>query len=483
MLNELNDNAIEDLKAIAGDAGWKSPSENPSYFEDPRDRFTGTAAIILLPKSTETVSRIVKYCNKNRIAVIPYGGGTGVVSGQLSTQSPDVVILSLERMNQIRKISLEDDVLIVEAGCILADIQACAKEHKRLFPLSLASEGSCRIGGNLATNAGGIQVLRYGNMRDLCLGIEAVLPDGSILNDLSPLRKDNTGFDLRHLLVGAEGTLGVITAATLKLFPIQPDSTTAMCAINGPTDAVTLLQALKSELGGVISACELMSGFGISLMAKHFPQERYPFSEPYDWFVLLEVSGTEGTREKFEIALQKTLEDELVLDAVIAESEQQRQGLWNLREMTPEANRLEGAICNSDTSVPISKIHEFIQSTDAALEQLFSGLRVNCYGHIGDGNIHYNVFPPDGVSKSDFLKENPDMREETRMKINETTHNCGGSVSAEHGIGRLKPKDLEQYADPPKLEAMKTIKKALDPNGILNPGALFSQHSSNSTDR
>lgn len=473
MLNKIGQSTIDELKTIVGANGWKNPGDHPSYFEDPRDRFSGRAAIILMPDTTEQVSKIVKYCSNKKLGIIPYGGGTGAVAGQLSIESNDRVLLSLEKMNNIRKISLEDDAMVVEAGCILADIQTQAADHNRLFPLSLASEGSCRIGGNLSTNAGGIQVLRYGNTRDLCLGIEAVLPDGSVLDDLKPLRKDNTGFDLRHLLIGAEGTLGVITAATLKLLPRQPETATAMCVINTPSTAVTLLQTLKTEMGETVSACELMCEFGIHLMSKHFPEQRYPFSQSYGWFALVEVAGPHGTREMFESKLGLMFEREIVLDAVIAESGQQRQTIWNLREMTPEANRLEGAICNSDTSVPISKIDDFIRITDEALEDLHPGLRVNCYGHIGDGNIHYNVFPPEGISKPEFLHQFPDMRETTRMTINKTTHACGGSISAEHGIGRLKSDDLSEYGDPAKLAAMQSIKKALDPAGIMNPGAIF----------
>lgn len=473
MLNSPDQSTLDALKSMVGPQGWKTPVDHPAYFEDPRDRFSGRAAIIVLPDTTEKVAQIVNLCRQKTLGLIPYGGGTGAVAGQLSIDSDSIILLSLEKMNKIRQLSLPDDAITVEAGCILSDIQAAAEQNNRLFPLSLASEGSCRIGGNLATNAGGIQVLRYGNMRDLCLGIEAVLPDGSILHDLHPLRKDNTGYDLRHLLIGAEGTLGVITAATLKLLPKQPETATAMCVIHTPQDAVRLLETLKTELGETVTACELMCRFGIELMGKHFPQHRYPFSHLHDWFALVEVAGPVGMREKLEAALGQMFESELVLDAVIAESGQQRQSIWNLREMTPEANRLEGAICNSDTSVPISRIDAFIRSTDAALAELDPGLRINCYGHIGDGNIHYNVFPPEGVSKPDFLKQNPEMRETTRMTINQTTHACCGSISAEHGIGRLKPDDLVRFADPGKLAAMRSIKKALDPAGIMNPGAIF----------
>jgi len=462
------------LKSLLGPSGWKAPSESQNYFEDPRDRFTGRAALIVLPETVETVSRIVRLCNEHKVGIIPFCGGTGVVAGQLEPGNEDAIVVSLKRMNSVRAIRLADDAIIAEAGCILSDIRDTANEHGKVFPLSMASEGSCRIGGNLATNAGGIQVLRYGNTRDLCLGIEVVLPDGSILSDIEPLRKNNTGYDLRHLLIGSEGTLGIITAACLKLSPAQSETTTIICALNRPSSAVALLHSLRSEVGDAITCFELMCGFGMDLLKQHFPEEKYPFDSPYDWFALIEVQGVQGTRTLLENSLAAELENGLVFDAIVAQSVAQREALWRLRELTPEANRLTGAICNSDTAVPISQINEFIATTHAALKAIDPGVRINCYGHIGDGNIHYNVFPPADVSKQDYLEQNPNIREAVRMAINETTHSCGGTISAEHGIGRLKIDDLEKYAPPAKMAAMRAIKKALDPNGIMNPGAMFS---------
>lgn len=462
-----------DLKAIVGATGWKTGADMERYFEDPRGRFTGQAALILLPENTAQVSEIVTYCNAAKIGVIPYGGGTGVVAGQLSIDSPSAVIVSLERMNRVHDISVEDGVMVAEAGCILQDIHDKATDQDLMFPLSMASKGSCCIGGNLATNAGGIQVLRYGNARDLCLGIEAVLPDGSILNELSPLRKNNTGYDLRHLLIGSEGTLGIITAATLVLKPVDPESVTAFCALRSHRDAVQVYKQLRKSLGDCMSAFELMSGFGVDLVRYHFPKLPAPFSEKYPWHLLLQFDGPVGLTQKVEEGLTSFFEQDLMLDAVVAQSQSQSEDLWALRENTPETNRLTGAFCNSDTSVPINRIADFVTQTEDALRAIHSGLRINSYGHIGDGNIHHNVFPPEGIVKADFVKAHPEIIDAVRMAINEVTHQNGGSISAEHGIGRLKTDDLKTYATATKYAALGVIKAALDPNNIMNPGVLL----------
>ena len=464
---------LDGLKAIVGENGWRDRENVPRFFEDPRDRFHGRSQLVVLPTSTVQVADIVKYCATNKIGIVPYSGGTGVVAGQLSIDREDFVLVSLERMDAVRDVALDDDVIVVEAGCILADIQNAADEAGMVFPLSMASEGSCRIGGNLATNAGGIQVLRHGNARDLCLGIEAVMPDGSILQELAPLRKNNTGYDLRHLLIGSEGTLGIITAATLQLKQKNPENLTVLCAISTPADAVSLLHQLRADAGDVLSAFELLSHVGFEILESKFPNEKSPFSEPHDWYVLIEAAGPVGLRDKLEQALGDAIESSLVLDAVVAESESQRDALWRLREMMPEANRLSGAICNSDTSVPISKIETFIDETVKALAAIDPALTINCYGHVGDGNIHCNVFPPPGLSKAEMLDKQADKIETIRMAINETTHSCNGSISAEHGIGRLKVTDLQHYGNAAKLTVMRQIKAALDPHKIMNPGALF----------
>ncbi|WP_108482336.1 FAD-binding oxidoreductase [Oceaniglobus ichthyenteri] len=464
---------IEAIKTVVGDGGWKAPNDAARYFSDPRDRFTGAACLVALPRTTAQVSEILRLCSGAGAAVIPYGGGTGVVAGQLSIDSDQAVILSLERMNKVRSIAPEDGVMIAEAGCILEDIHNTAQQHGMMFPLGMASQGSCTIGGNLATNAGGIQVVRHGNARDLCLGIEAVLANGDVIEDLEPLRKDNTGYNLRHLLIGSEGTLGIITAATLIVKPVDPETVTALCAINTPADALRLYHRLARSLGNSISGLELMSDFGIGLVSGHFPNLTLPFANRTPWYLLVEASGRTGLRDDVEQALAGCMEDDLLTDAVLAESEGQRANLWALRENTPEANRLTGAICSSDTSVAISKVEAFIDAASAAVKQVHPDLRINSYGHIGDGNIHHNVFPPEGMEKPAFIAANPGVIDAVRNAISEATVQCGGSISAEHGIGRLKTDDLQHYASAAKMEAMRAIKRALDPKGILNPGAVL----------
>ncbi len=464
---------LDRLKSIVGDGAWRAPDDAARYFDDPRGRFTGKACLVLLPATTEQVAQILRACNETGTGLIPWGGGTGVVAGQISPENASAVILSLERMNRVREIDAADFAMVVEAGCILENIHAAAAEYGLMFPLSMASKGSCTIGGNLATNAGGIQVLRHGNARDLCLGIEAVLPSGEVLSELNPLRKNNTGYDLRHLLIGSEGTLGVITAATLVLKPMDDESVTAFCALASPAEALALFGALRRRLGESLSGLELMSGFGIDLVTRHFPTLRRPFADPHPWYLLAEISGPEGMRERVEVALADCLEHGLLTDVVIAASEAQRMNLWDLRENTPDANRAEGAICNSDTSVPISRVDDFIRETHAALTDIHPGLRCNSYGHIGDGNIHHNVFPPQGIAKPDFVAGSPGIIESVRDAIDVVTLGFGGAISAEHGIGRLKVPDLERYASPAKLEAIRRIKVALDPANVLNPGAII----------
>ena len=464
---------LDAIKGIVGPSGWTNPTDAPRYLEDPRGRFQGRGCLIVKPSSTLQVSDIAKLCNAKHIGLVPYSGGTGVVAGQLSIESDNAVILSLEKMNVIRAIDPDESMMVVEAGCILENIHHAAEAQDMVFPLSMASKGSCCIGGNLATNAGGIQVLRYGNARDLCLGIEAVLPDGSILHELSPLHKNNTGYDLRHLLIGSEGTLGIITAATLKLVPQDAETTTALLAIASPKDGLAVYKGIKSRLGDSISALELMSGFGLDLVTQKFPSLRNPFAQTPDWALLLEASGPSGMQDRLAASLEDCFEQDLVQDAVVAQSQSQRDSLWALRENTPEANRMAGAFCNSDTCVPLGKVDAFIHGTVSAVSQIHPGVQINSYGHVGDGNIHHNVFPPAGIIKRDFLNEYPEIIDKVRHAINDVTHALGGSISAEHGIGRLKPDDLETYVDKARLETLSRIKKALDPNNIMNPGALI----------
>lgn len=443
-----------------------------TYLEEPRGRYQSNPMPLLRPKSTKQVSDIVRFCNTNGVGIIPYAGGTGLVGGQVTEGDSPAIILSVERMQAIRDIWPEENTICVEAGAILETVQHVASDADRLFPLALASQGSCRIGGNLATNAGGVQVLRYGNTRDLCLGIEAVMPDGSIYHGLKRLRKDNTGYDLRHLLIGSEGSLGIITAACLKLFPKPAQSVTGLLVVRDPSAAVGLLAALQAQLDGSITAFELIHKQGYDFLAETIPSFRSPFSTAPEWSVLIEVAGGAGAnlQERLMNALEDGIATGVITDALIAQSVAQAKQFWELRETIPEANRLIGSISSHDISIPISTIPKFIAQTPALLEPL-GDLRINCFGHLGDGNLHYNVFPPKGGDRNDYTE----IRSEIKRIIHDQTHAFEGSVSAEHGVGRLKVADLETYGDPTKLATMRAIKSALDPKGIMNPGAVLRQ--------
>ena len=383
---------------------------------------------------------------------------------------PDHYLLSLDRMNSLRSASNEDGILTVEAGVILSDVQKYATAINRLFPLSLASEGTCQIGGNLATNAGGINVVKFGNVRALCVGVEAVLADGTIYNGLSKLIKDNTGYDLNNLLIGSEGTLGIITAATLKTAPLPDETIVAMVKIQGPEDATCLHKKLEKDLPDQVYAFELINKKGLEFLTLGGFNYREPFSKVSEWMVLIEVAGTQssGLRDSFENCLYDALQADLITEAIVSKNERQARELWYIRESIPEANRLIGAICSSDVSVPISNIPDFIEMAEGKIKSLCMQLQINCFGHIGDGNIHFNVFPPKGKDKNDYL----DIKLEVANIIHEVAMKLDGSFSAEHGVGRLKVGDLQKYGDKGKLTMMRAIKKALDPNLILNPGVL-----------
>ncbi|WP_083805711.1 FAD-binding oxidoreductase [Roseobacter sp. SK209-2-6] len=449
----------------------------PRYLEEPRGRYQGTAGLLAKPSRVEEVSLLLREANAAGVAVVPYGGGTGLVGGQVLPEGPAPLILSLERMNRIRGVYPQENALIAEAGAILADVQSAAEGAERLFPLSLASEGTAQIGGNLATNAGGVNVLRYGNARDLCLGLEAVLPSGEIWHGLSRLRKDNTGYDLRNLLIGAEGTLGVITAAALKLAPLPAQQGTALFVVPSPEAAIALLAMARNLLGDGVSAFELIHRQGLEFLTEHLPELRQPFERRPEWSVLIDLGlppgpgPEEGLTELFE----RALESDLALDGVIAQSEGQRQALWNLREHIPEGNRRVGAISSHDISVPISEIPAFIQRGAEVIARIGEGdMRINCFGHLGDGNLHYNVFPAKGRGREDY----DGLRSVVKVAVHDLVAEFDGSFSAEHGVGRMKVEDLEIYGDPMKLSAMHAIKQALDPKGIMNPGAVFRLSSS-----
>lgn len=441
-----------------------------NYLEEPRGYYQGQAGFVVAPASVEEVAAVLRAANSAAVGVLPYGGGTGLVGGQVMPDGPAPVILSLERMNRIRAVHPDENILIAEAGVILADIQAAAAEANRLFPLSLAAEGSAQIGGNLATNAGGTGVLRYGNSRDLCLGLEAVLPNGDIWHGLSRLRKDNTGYDLKNLLIGSEGTLAVITAATLKLSPNPSDIGTAMMVVPSPKQALELLTLARDRVGDGVSAFELISGMGLSFLQEVLPDVRQPFAVPPGWSVLIELglSGGQSSAAALENLFVDAADRGLVTDGLIAQSQSQRQDFWSAREQIPAANRRVGAICSHDVSIPLSRIADFIEQATAQLGQI-GEFRINCFGHLGDGNLHFNVFPTKGKTRDAYA----DQREKLKRTVHDLVHVYQGSFSAEHGIGRLKTQDLQTYGDPVKLRAMAAIKQVLDPNGIMNPGAVF----------
>ena len=465
-LNPADESLAEQICAKLGDNVLRPVTER--YLEEPRRRFAGHAGLLALPSGVEEVSTMVRLASDARVPVVPYGGGTGLVGGQIMSDGAAPLVISLERMTAIRAVYPTENILVAEAGAILADVQNAAEEANRLFPLALAAQGSCRIGGNLATNAGGVNVLRYGNARDLCLGLEAVLPSGEIWHGLSRLRKDNTGYDLRNLLIGSEGSLGIITAASLKLFPKPAAVGTAMMQVTSPEAAIELLALARDQLGDAVSTFELIHLQGLQFLTEMLPEVRQPFATQPEWCVLIELGLFAGQVPSTALEKLYVAADGLVGDAVIAQNEAQRTELWAVREGIPEANRLIGSVSSHDISIPISRIPEFIQRGTDVVSAL-GPFRVNCFGHLGDGNLHYNVFPPWGHDRSEF--------DEERMAVKEAVHNLahefGGSVSAEHGIGRLKVDDLERYGDAAKLSAMRAIKTALDPQGIMNPGAVL----------
>ncbi len=467
-LNPADDAFRAQLLSIVAEDVLTQPG--PAHLQEPRGRYAGQGGVLAMPRSTEEVAAILRAANAARVGVVPYGGGTGLVGGQVMPEGPAPLILSLERMSAIRAVYPQENVLIAEAGAILANIQSAAQVVDRLFPLSLASEGSARIGGNLATNAGGVNVLRYGNTRDLCLGLEVVFANGDVWHGLSRLRKDNTGFDLRNLLIGSEGSLGVITAASLKLSPIPAGMGTAMIVVPSPQAALELLSLARSKLGEAVSAFELIHRQSLEFLAETELNVRVPFDDLPEWCVLIEVGLSAGLEP--ETALMPLFEEALggniATDGVIAQSETQRAAMWNVRENIPEANRRIGSVSSHDISIPIGTIPDFIATAPSKIAEI-GDFRINCFGHVGDGNLHYNVFPQQGRSRADHENERGAIKE----AVHDLVHAFGGSVSAEHGIGRLKVDDLEKYGDPVKRATMRAIKTALDPNGIMNPGAIL----------
>ena len=425
----------------------------------------------MLPREVQDVAALVAWCNRHRIGLVPQGGNTGYCGGATPDESGQQVLLLLRRLNHVRAVDAANFSMTVEAGCVLAAVQRAADAAERYFPLSLGSEGSCQIGGNLATNAGGVNVLRYGMMRDLVLGIEAVLPDGSIWHGLKSLRKDNTGYDLKSLLIGSEGTLGVITAATLKLWPKIRSSATAMVAVSTPADALALLALLRASCGERLSSFELLPRVAIELTLRYISGTSDPLQQAYPWYVLCELtSGTsEALDEQLQQALLPAMEGSLLLDAALATSERVRLEFWRLRETVPEAQRHAGVSLKHDISVPVASLPEFIEEASRWVrEQVPEGVLV-CYGHAGDGNLHFNINRIGAGADEAFLARGPIIR----RAIHDLVTRYHGSISAEHGIGRLKREELQHYASPVALATMRTIKRALDPNGIMNPGKLL----------
>ncbi len=464
---------LEQLVSICGSANVLTEGDLSAWEADWRKRARGKALAVVRPGSTEEVAQVVKACAQAGTSLVPQGGNTGLVVGSVPDDSGTQVVLSLQRMNRVRALDAANLTLTAEAGCILQTLQETARQQGLLFPLSLAAEGSCTIGGNLATNAGGTQVLRYGNARELCLGLEVVTAQGEVWEGLSGLRKDNTGYDLRDLFIGSEGTLGVITAATLKLHPLPAARLTAWAAVPGMDEAVALLGLAQRELSASLTGFEVMGQFALSLVAKHFPQQRVPFHEATPYCVLLENSdheSAEHARAMFEQLLEKALDSGLVTDAVVAENIAQAQQLWHVRESIPLAQAEEGLNIKHDISVPISAIPQFVRETDALLAREIPGVRLVNFGHLGDGNLHYNVQAPADSDAQQFLRT---QEGQVNDLVYGAVRRFGGSISAEHGVGSLKAGELVHHKSPVALTMMHAIKQALDPQNILNPGRVL----------
>ncbi|MEJ6004274.1 FAD-binding oxidoreductase [Paucibacter sp. AS339] len=463
---------LQALRGLLGEAGLLESGDLSAYERDWRGRYAGRALAVARPANSEEVAAVIKLCSAHGVALVPQGGNTGLVGASTPDESGQQLLLSLSRMNRVRHIDAANLTMTVDAGCVLQTVQAAVAEQGLLFPLSLASEGSCTIGGNLAANAGGTQVLRYGNARELCLGLEVVTAGGEIWNGLSGLRKDNTGYDLRDLFIGSEGTLGVITGATLKLYPQPLAQMTALAACATLESALHLLSLAQARAGAMLTGFELMNAFSLGLVRKHFPQLQQGLAE-CPWTVLLELSDSESeahARGVFEGLLEAALEAGVISDAVVAESQTQSQCLWHLRESIPLAQAQEGLNIKHDIALPVSAIPAFVAAADAALGRAVPGVRLVNFGHLGDGNLHYNVQAPEGVAATAFLAAH-------EAAINRIVYDAvaehGGSFSAEHGIGRLKRDELAARKDPVALQMMRAIKKALDPQGLMNPGRLL----------
>ena len=456
------------LQVRLGDAGRLVGGDLSAYERDWGQRYEGRALAVARPASTDEVAAVLRLCHQHRVPVVPQGGNTGLVGGQIPYGE---VLLSLRKMRAVRDVTPLDEAMTVESGLTLLEAQQAATAAGRVFPLSLAAEGSATIGGVISTNAGGVQVLRYGMMRDLVLGIEAVMPNGEVFQGLKRLRKDNTGYDLKQLLIGAEGTLGVVTAATLKLFPVMRSRAVAIVGLETAAASVELLARAKAETGGGVEAFELMKRLGVELVLKHIPDTRAPLESRPEWSVLIEIaSGTAGGAEaQMEALLEVAFEEGLITDAAIAQNDAQRAAFWRLREEHSAALKPEGGGWKHDVSVPISRIADFIDEATAAVDRFHPGARVSVFGHVGDGNLHYDILPGVGEDVPAFIAR---WKDGSRV-VHDVVARYDGSISAEHGLGRLKSEEVRRYKTPLEIETMAAIRRAIDPQRIMNPAVLF----------
>ena len=457
---------------VVGSTNVLTGGDTAGYVTDWRKRFTGRARAVLRPGSTAEVAALVKLCSEHRVPIVPQGGNTGLVLGSVPDDSGNAVVMSLARMNSIRSVDPINDTLTADAGCTLHQVQEAAAAQGRLFPLSLASEGSCSIGGNLSTNAGGTAVLRYGNAREMTLGLEVVTAEGEVWNGLRGLRKDNTGYDLRDLFIGAEGTLGIITGAVVKLFAQPAARVTALFALDSPDAALELLSLARQRCDAALTGFELMSDFCVQLVEKHFTTLHSPFSERHPHYVLLELSDTESEQHAsalLERVASQAFDKGIVRDAVIANSLSQSAALWVLRERISEAQAAEGKNIKHDIALPISRIADFIATTDQSLQRSFPGCRMVTFGHLGDGNLHYNVASPVAMSDEAFLQHHAAVN----LIVHDSVDRHGGSISAEHGLGTLKRDEIRRYKSGTEMDMMMAIKRALDPLNLMNPGKVL----------
>jgi FAD/FMN-containing dehydrogenase len=453
---------LDRLKAAVAAGGWTDdPDELAPHLVEWRNRYRGRTPLLLRPSRTDQVAAIVRICAEAEVAIVPQGGNTGLMGGQIPHQGE--VLLSLARMNRVRAVDPIDNTMTVEAGCTLAAAQQAAASAGRLFPLSLAAEGTCQIGGNLSTNAGGVHVLRYGNARDLVLGLEVVTPDGALWDGLRALRKDNTGYDLKQLFLGAEGTLGIITAAVVKLFPQHRHVQTTLAAVPTVEAAVQLLTFVRGQSDDAVLAFELLPRFGIEIVTRHLPGTHDPLVTPSPWYVLFDLTVA---RPAAETLIAGALEAGLITDAVLAGNPAQAAALWKLRESLSEAQKPEGASIKHDVSVPVSRIPALVEQVNAAVARLVPGIRPCPFGHVGDGNLHFNLSQPVGMDRAAFLAR----EDEVHRTVHDIVAALGGSISAEHGIGLAKREEIQRYKSAVEIGLMRRIKQALDPKGIMNPG-------------